>query len=150
MEAQFYFNKSDPEHISKNLELLGSADIKLKDETDILNPSLTLASNMDWVGQCNYIYIPALKRYYYVSNISSIRDGLWGVNCHVDVLMTYRPWILEQTGVIERQENKYNLLLADGRLKGYGNPIVQTLKFPKSFNEMGKSYILIGAGDSTN
>ena len=146
MEAVFYWNKSDPNHINKNLSELGRLSINLKEATSILNPELVVSSDLDWISTCNYLYIPQLKRYYYITSLDSVRNGLWSIKCHIDVLQSYRPYILQQEGVIARQEFNYNILLDDGTLLSYANPDVITKKFPKSFNSDKFSYVLVGVG----
>lgn len=79
--------------------------------TDVLNPVLKLSSNF---LDKNYVLIPDFEnRYYFVSSIEMLRGGHMLMNCHIDVLMTYRAYILQTTCNIVRQENAPNNKLVD-------------------------------------
>ena len=91
-----------------------SADVSTDCEmvnTDILNPVLKLSSNF---LDKNYVLIPDFEnRYYFVSSIEMLRGGHMLMNCHIDVLMTYKPYILETRCNIVRQENANSGTLTD-------------------------------------
>lgn len=79
--------------------------------TDVLNPVLKLSSNF---LDKNYVLIPDFEnRYYFVSSIEMLRGGHMLMNCHVDVLMTYKGIILQTECNIVRQENAPNNKLVD-------------------------------------
>ena len=79
--------------------------------TDILNPALKLSSIF---LDKNYVLIPDFEnRYYFVSSIEMLRGGHMLMNCHIDVLMTYKPYILETSCNIVRQENANSGTLTD-------------------------------------
>lgn len=79
--------------------------------TDVLNPVLKLSSNF---LDKNYVLIPDFEnRYYFVSSIEMLRGGHMLMNCHVDVLMTYKDIILQTECNIVRQENAPNNKLVD-------------------------------------
>lgn len=79
--------------------------------TDILNPVLKLSSNF---LDKNYVLIPDFEnRYYFVSSIEMLRGGHMLMNCHIDVLMTYKDVILQTECNIVRQENAPNNKLVD-------------------------------------
>lgn len=87
-----------------------SADCEMVN-TDILNPVLKLSSNF---LDKNYVLIPDFEnRYYFVSSIEMLRGGHMIMNCHIDVLMTYKPYILETSCNIVRQENVNSGTLTD-------------------------------------
>lgn len=79
--------------------------------TDILNPVLKLSSNF---LDKNYVLIPDFEnRYYFVSSIEMLRGGHMLMNCHIDVLMTYKGIILQTECNIVRQENAPDNKLVD-------------------------------------
>ena len=66
------------------------------DDTEIVNPTLKLSAfDEDMV---NYVYIPSLRRYYYVNGVTYSK-GYYYVNLHVDVLMSFKDSIKKQTVV---------------------------------------------------
>ena len=87
-----------------------SADCEMVN-TDILNPVLKLSSNF---LDKNYVLIPDFEiRYYFVSSIEMLRGGHMLMNCHIDVLMTYKDIILQTECNIVRQENAPDSKLVD-------------------------------------
>ena len=142
-----YTNNSDMNTIGKSLTSLTTcSDIKLKDETNMFNPSFLLTDIDSSINKINYLYYPDFGRWYFVKGISSIRNGLWQLDCDVDVLETYASQIALQTGVIDRQEYNFNLLLDDGTLASYANGQVIQKAFPYSFNSKGVSNVLVILG----
>lgn len=139
-------NNSDLNVLGKSLNTLSTVNGNLKEKTDIVSPTLLISGIDDIIGTINYCYIPSLNRYYFVNKISSVRNGLWELECHCDVLETYKAEVKETEAVIARQEFQYNLLLDDGTLKAYSNPMVQTKKFPVSFNDDSGCVVLVVAG----
>ena len=82
----------------------------------------------------NYAYIQEFNRYYYVGNITTLINGMWELDCRVDVLMSYRHKIRQLNAVIARQENLYNLYLEDNKLLTTSRRLYTTLAFPNKVN----------------
>lgn len=70
-----------------NVTLYASMDGNLKEDTDLMNPSIVIENS--GVPAANYAYIAALGRYYFINNIVCLGATLWRLDMHVDVLMTY-------------------------------------------------------------
>lgn len=95
-------------YINKVLDLNGT----LREACTLMNPVITI----EYFGEpptFNYVYIPKFNRYYFVTALTNIRDGLWSMSLHVDVLMTYKSTIKQQIGFIARNEDDYNPLIED-------------------------------------
>lgn len=149
MEVKLYTNIDDDNVVNKNITLVATLTGDLVEDTDILDPVL-LIENVSGVitnGSVNYVYIPDLHRYYYVLDISFVSGTLFYLTCHVDVLMTYKAQILENSGLIVRQEFNYNTMLSDPRLRVKANPLLQQLKFPNAFDG-DYSYVMVVLGNS--
>lgn len=106
-----YQNKSDSNEVNKDLTLIGTLEGTLREPTDIINPVITISYAT--LPNFNYIYVPQLKRYYFINDIVSVRTGLWAISLKVDVLTSYKDLIYSQVGFISRQENEYNNDLVD-------------------------------------
>ena len=123
-------------------------DILIKDNTSVMDPtfyfSFTSTQSMTKYRITNYAYVPDLDRYYFIKNFRIVRSGVVELNCHVDVLMTYRTSIKQQRAIVYRQQNRSNLYLNDGVFKVYQNPIVLTREFPSGFTT--QSFVLAVAG----
>lgn len=148
MNATLYNNQSELNKVGKNLVTLVSSSVILKDETSIIDPVLILTGQMPMI--CNYLYLQETQRYYFVNNITSVRNNVWELSCHVDVLESFQNGIKNQTAIISRQEKLWNLYLNDGQFKQYQNPIVFQKAFPNGFDDYPSCYVLAVAGGGNN
>lgn len=151
VKVDFYYNKSENNRVDKDIELVGISqqDCFFKGSVSILKPVLLFRYSNDSSANkylsCNYIKIGSpINRYYFVDEPIIPVNKMFEIHCHVDVLMTYKDEIRENTGIILRQENQWNLYLNDGTFKVYQNPIILTKEFPLGFTD--KSFVLAVAG----
>lgn len=139
------YNKSADNVAEKDFETVDTLTGTLKNETSITQPSI-LIEYEGALQDCNYFYIPQFQRYYFITDIKSVRTDLWQISGRCDVLTT--AWKLSNlkkcSGITRKQEKKNNLLLNDGSFKVYQDPIITTELFPSGFNSF--SYILAVAG----
>lgn len=112
MTINLYACTAENEVVDKTSYISGSVSTNCEMvNTDVLNPVLKLSSN--YLDK-NYVLIPEFEnRYYYVSSIEMLRGGHMLMNCHVDVLMTYKDVILQTECNIVRQENANSGTLTD-------------------------------------
>ena len=143
MRIELYTNNSEVEKLVKDLITLQTLEGTLRESTSILNPTIKIEGLTD-IEKINYMYIPEFGRYYFVNDIRSIRNNLFEISAHVDVLMTYAEQIKQQKAVIRRQENVWNTYLDDGTFKAYQNPLIVTKLFPNGFND--NSFVLALSG----
>ena len=130
-------------------------NVKLKDDTNVLNPTLLLKANFsdlttgkDYTP--NYVHIEQFNRFYYVVNMTWVR-GLWEIECKVDVLASYKDEIGAQTLYVLRSslfsagdivDTTYPTTTdADLRLKSQPSPWDLT--------SVGSSYVVGIAGQAT-
>ena len=120
----------------------------LREETSITNPAIRI-NYSGALQNVNYFYIPQFQRYYFVTDIKSIRNGIWEIVGHCDVLTTAfkLSCLSDCLGITKKQENKNNLFLNDGSFRVYQDPIVTTKLFPSGFNSF--NYVLAVAGGRT-
>lgn len=146
--ATFYKCKSDKRYANKNLEVVYSdVDLTYIDKTDIMNPIIKLGKALEPLD-FNYVHIPELRRYYYVSEPPTFEAGYYRVQLHVDVLMSFKDEYKKQNVIVSRQENAYNLYQVDPKMVIYNTPVYRVLKFPGGFDSTGH-FILCVAGAST-
>lgn len=137
-------NKDELNKIRKNPITISTLNGTLKSETDLIDPVI-LIERSSVPTNVNYLRIAEFNRYYFITDIRSIRNNLWEITCHCDVLYTYAQDIVSHKAIIARQENDWNLYLDDGvSFKVYSNPRVQQKNFPSGFT--GSSYVLIMVG----
>ena len=83
----------------------------LKDPTSIINPVFTLDAN-SMVG-FNYCYIADFDRYYYITDIISIRNLMWEVHCKVDALASWKDTINSSSQYVLRSASSKNSYIKD-------------------------------------
>lgn len=138
-------NSSDKNSFDKNLTNIATLSGVLKGNTSIVDPVITFDGNISNYVNCNYMSIPSFGRSYFVNNITSIRNGVFEISAHVDVLSSFKTQIRENAAIIRRQENDWNLYLNDGVFKVYQNPIILTKEFPTGFST--PEFVLAVAGN---
>ena len=144
MRITFYTNNSEKNALTKSLTQIVRLDGTLKDGTSIIDPSV-LCYNIDrFIPDINYFYIDETGRYYFLNGVEVVRNGLWQISGHVDVLSTYKAAILQNRAIIQRSESNYNLKLNDGLFKTQQNPRITTIPFGTGFTT--SNYVLALAG----
>lgn len=136
-------NQEELNKISKSPVTVETVSGVLRDECDIVDPVIEI-QYAGTLSNVNYARVEELHRWYFINKIESVRNGLWRIYCHCDVLKTYSEAILGTECVIARSQNKYNLFLNDSAFKVYANPRLQVINFPQKFT--GESYILVMKG----
>ena len=137
-------NNSERNKLTKDISEILTVSGELKTETSIIDPVIMIECDLSAVTGCNYMTIQTFGRSYFVNNIRSIRTGLVEFSCHVDVLSTFASEIRENTAIVRKQENNWNLYLNDGSFKIYQNPNVLTKAFPSGFTT--QEFVLAVAG----
>ena len=145
MNITFYQNISEYNAVNKSIRELTTITGTLREESSIIDPVITISDIDNIVGSMNYAYIPEFNRYYFITNIESVRSNLWRISFHVDVLYTYRAQIKSNSAIIERNENQYDLKLNDGLFKTQQNPRIAQFPFPSGFNTW--NFVLAIAGN---
>ena len=118
MKAIFYHNHSGTHVVNKKLTGAIEYDIILKNEEDVVNPSILITDSRNLSG-INYCYIEKLQRYYYVDNNKIPINGMWKYKLHCDVLKTYQAKLNEQSGLVKRGTYDYNGYMPDTNYSMY-------------------------------
>lgn len=144
MNLSLYTNLSDKNAVDK--ELYHNADITgtLREDCSIINPVLKVEGlTPTQLKECNYCYISEFGRYYFINNIV-LKGKLYELNCHVDVLSSFKDKIRDNTAVISRQQFTYNLYLRDGAFKCEAGNIIQLKQFSSGFNSFNFIFCVAG------
>lgn len=145
MNITLYTNKSAKNVVDKQLTSIGSIITgQLRNESSLIDPVIRFEGNISTFAHANYMYIEEFSRYYFITDLKSVRNGIFEVTAHVDPLTTYKSQLRALNAVIYRQQNKWNLYLNDGGIKAYQNPHVVLKKFPNGFNTF--NFVLAVAG----
>ena len=140
----FYVNSYEKNKIDKTLTEITTMSGTLRNETSIIDPVIIVEGDLSAFTGCNYMSIETFGRSYFVNNIRSIRNDLFEVSGHVDVLSTYKNAIRRNQAIIRKQQNTWNLYLNDGSLRVYQNPDVIVKTFPSGFTK--QEFVLAVAG----
>ena len=137
-------NESPLNKIGKHIVYVKTLYGDLRNETDVINPKILVEVNFSDIKYANYLTIPEFNRKYFIDEIVSVRNDMLMISAHVDVLESFGNLIKENTAVILRQENDFNLLLNDGVFKAQQNPRITLRDFPSGLGDF--NYILITGG----
>ena len=130
-----FYNKSDDRVVSKKLTTIYDAEIKLLDNTDMIRPEISLASDID-LKKCNYMYIADFHRFYYIDSIEYEHQRYF-IKGRVDVLSSIYPFIKDKTVISKRSANLFNLYINDDRLNLRAETRTLTIPFPGGFERVG-------------
>lgn len=136
---------------NENLALEG----KLIFNQSVLKPVFIIKGDMI---DFNYCYISLFKRYYYITDIKCLENGMQEVSMSVDYLQSFKASILACYAVVERQRDKGNLYMTDAYMYTKANKQIATVPFMggdnqyinlsgmQSFERANNSYVLTLAG----
>lgn len=133
--------------INKDISIIDDVSATIKGALSVENPVLILQYKSDIQPNVNYVYIPEYNRYYFVTDIINLTGGRYELHCKVDVLMSFKDYILNLSCIVDKQSSKdnANMYLDDGSFVVQSKEFVDTINFPRGFNDNGE-FILITAG----
>lgn len=137
----FRVDKTD--YISNRFVMDGA----FRNESSVVDPVILIEKTNPAEFYYNYMYIPDFKRWYYINDYVTIRNKLWELHAHVDVLYTWRASISQMKAVIDKTQNAgdANLYMDDGSFVMDSRKYNTVIPFPNSLSQNGE-YILICAG----
>lgn len=144
MQIKFYYNSSEKNKIGKSLSKELTMDGNLRDECSVINPTILVEhSNL---SNYNYVYIPEFKRYYFITEMTIVRNNLWRISLKVDVLESFKSDILNLSCIVDKQQyENYGNNIDDGSYINRADSFVEIANYQNGFNSSGE-FILITAG----
>lgn len=129
-------NSSEKNKIGKEVSYLSNMEGTLKDKTSIINPVILVNAGTEIHGY-NYADIPSFGRKYFITDIVSVRNGLYEIHMHVDVLDSYKNLILSNNAIISRSESDSmsNMYINDGYYKLQSDATIDYYEFNKGFED---------------
>ena len=145
MQIILYRNQSEPEKVDKDITNAMTLAGSLRNTSEVINPAILVAIPAGTLTDYNYAYIPLFDRYYYITDMTSNREGLTTISMRVDVLMSWKNQIRQNRAILNHQENAGNTYLNDGTWFHDSRGFYTVKSFSNGFNDSGE-YILITAG----
>lgn len=144
MQIKFYYNSSEKNKIGKSLSRELTMNGNLRDECSVINPTILVEhSNL---SSYNYVYIPEFNRYYFITEMTIVRNNLWRISLKVDVLESFKFNILNLSCIVDKQQyENYSNNIDDGSYINKADSFVEIANYPNGFNSSGE-FILITAG----
>ena len=150
MNVVLMMNVSEPNKLDKVVSTIMTCNGALREESSISNPSILIEGNMSGSGiSANYAHIPEFGRYYYINDITSYRNGLWRVDMHCDVLMSFKQAIKASVALYEEMSetgvDRVNNYISNDAFVSTVKNKTDVIQFPDGFND-SPYFILITAG----
>lgn len=114
----------------------------LKNSTSISNPSFILT-----VENFNISYVKWDNRFYFVTNINSLKNGVIELSCTIDVLATYKTEILKTNAFVNFSSLVYNNNILDSRIGTSAEITSKTKLTSTSGFSDGGCYCITAIGD---
>ena len=139
-----YVNSSEKHAIYKNLSSGLTLTGALRNESSIINPTILI--EIDNPSSYNYAYISEFGRYYFITDMVSVRTGLWRISFSVDVLMSFQDQILNLDVIVSDDTYPDTEKYVDGeQWKSTVKTKTDVINFPYGLLDSGE-YILITSG----
>lgn len=121
---------------------------ELRNQTSVLNPSIMIES-ADNISTYNYAYISEFGRYYYITDIVSVRTNCWVVSLRCDVLMSYKDEIQGLNVILDNtQETGLSNYLSSPNWVNLVKTKTDIKVFPSGLSEQGEFILITAGGDS--
>lgn len=125
------------------LEQVGVISGVFREAASVVNLAITI--EYPTVPDFNYVYVGAFRRYYTVTDFTTIRQNLWEISLSLDVLMTYKDVIKNTTAFVDRNEFEYNLLIPDPKIVVTKGVILHDIPVQNSvFDNNNINYVVCG------
>jgi len=119
MNVQVGTCDSEKRALDKHFSALISVTGTLRNQSNVVNPSIELNCPVGQIATCNYMVIPEFGRKYYITDMTALGEELTLVSGHCDVLATYAQGIRQNTAIVARSatQGNWNLLMNDNQIK---------------------------------
>ena len=145
MTLTLYTNTSEVNAVNKTITELADLTGTLREQSSIIDPVIIVTDCDSYIASANYAYIPEFGRYYFINDVTSIRNNFLQLTMHVDVLYSFKDAILTNSAIIERNAHEYDLKLNDGLFQTQQNPRIEQYAFPSGFTDW--NFVLAVAGN---
>lgn len=144
-EISFYKQSQDYRVLNKALEAPLVKQVNIRSDIDIYNPVLYLQD-----FDIAYNYFVWNNRYYFIQSAYYTAKEIWQLQCHIDVLMTYKESILASKATLT-SSTMLNNYMQGTNIPTTSKPTFVQYTFPNTpFGYNSDTHILIGIGGNTS
>lgn len=144
MQITLYVNSSEKQTINKSISNGLILTGLLRNESSVVNPTILI--EIDNPSFYNYAYIPEFGRYYFITDMVSVRTNLWRISMSVDVLMSYQEQILNLDVIVNNASSPDMETYKTGeQWQSLVKTKTDVINFPSGLLDNGE-YILITSG----
>lgn len=146
MDIVLYVNNSERQAINKTLTNGLTLTGSLRNESSVINPTILIETSNP--SSYNYAYIPEFGRYYFITDMVSVRTNLWRMSLSVDVLMSFKTQILNLDVIVSDVslgEPEFSTYMEGEQWKSTVKTKTDVINFPNGLLNSGE-YILITSG----
>lgn len=135
------YHNDEPDLIAlKTPTIVGYATGAFKGEVNYLKPVIVIETTESEIAGANYFSVGGeVVRYFYIEEKTAITNTLWRISGRADLRMTYRAAIRNSAGIVDRNENNYNMYLNDTMIPVSARKTVSVAKFPITTNFSNKA-----------
>lgn len=87
-------------------------EVQLKEPSSILSPVIRIEDSV-YDPEWNYCYIYIWNRFYFLHDANIVPGGIWEVQLGVDVLATWKSYILDSSAYVARSASNYSIYIPD-------------------------------------
>lgn len=154
MQIQLMRCTAEPNRVNKEsyIQSVYSISGTLKEEVSIMKPVIMIEKPTPPMNSSyNYMYIPAFRRYYFITDIRVVYNGMWEITGREDVLYSNMADIYNNMAIISKAEsaNDANLYLNDGSFVMDSRKLNQVFHFPGGLSSSGHNILIVAGGSGS-
>ena len=121
-------------------------EVQLKEPSSILSPVIRIEDSV-YDPEWNYCYIYIWNRFYFLHDANIVPGGIWEVQLGIDVLATWKSYILDSTAYVARSASNFSNYIPDSTWTHDSNIVQTTQEIDIGLNvEAGGCFLLFLAG----
>ena len=106
-KINLFSNTSPKNKVNKKLvDVKRGLEGELRDSCSLIDPVIRMKiDDVSTLKHTNYMHIEKFDRWYFITNIVTMRNHIVEISAHVDVLMTYKDDIGKCSAILSRTGN---------------------------------------------
>jgi len=138
--VQFFSDNQKTNSTHTPITIVAAGDCLFKQPTDLFNPTIIYNGNCESATQ-----FALMGKFYWVTNMVSVRNGVWEVTGKINVLATYKTAIGNSSGFISYADTENNYVIPDTRLPvEAGSNIINTNEQLLNWIDEYSNYYCVG------